>query len=379
MLELKTYSKKELGKLLNVSYSRTDIITKKLKKMGYEFKTSGRGDNYSIEITLIPDLSLKKKEKNEFNIDVRFPDRLAHFINLLLSPIGSDLLGMNARTISHFTKLSDELIKDYLEAFISCGLLEKHCCEESYYATKRKNNEDMAPNGDYTYFYLAKIITKDEYQKAYNAFYSSYNSDTKDIDNNPDMVIDLAILNANGAKKEALDGWWACTGLVEPLTINRLWPQFPTLLELLKNYPYEEYRKNYKSNYRTEELAREEKWAKIEAQLEEKRMYLEEKKKMETTINEQDAIIRHLQEQIALLQKQMVPGPSSIGIPIVDEKKEEDEEKEEIKEPLDIITLLTQETITEKTIINTADNNKLENTVSLNDYINFLNQERKAQ
>ena len=31
MLELKTYSKKELGKLLNVSYSRTDIITKKLK------------------------------------------------------------------------------------------------------------------------------------------------------------------------------------------------------------------------------------------------------------------------------------------------------------------------------------------------------------
>ena len=108
-------------------------------------------------------------------------------------------------------------------------------------------------------------------------------------------------------------------------------------------------------------------------------MYLEEKKKMETTINEQDAIIRHLQEQIALLQKQMVPGPSSIGIPIVDEKKEEDEEKEEIKEPLDIITLLTQETITEKTIINTADNNKLENTVSLNDYINFLNQERKAQ
>ena len=188
MLELKTYSKKELGELLNVSYSRTDIITKKLKKMGYEFKTSGRGDNYSIEITLIPDLSLKEFAKNEFNIDVRFPDRLAHFINLLLSPIGSDLLGMNARTISHFTKLSDELIKDYLEAFISCGLLEKHCCEESYYATKRKNNEDMAPNGDYTYFYLAKIITKDEYQKAYNAFYSSYNSDTKDIDNNPDII-----------------------------------------------------------------------------------------------------------------------------------------------------------------------------------------------
>ena len=29
----------------------------------------------------------------------------------------------------------------------------------------------------------------------------------------------------------------------------------------------------------------------------------------------------------------MVPGPSSIGIPIVDEKKEEDEEKEEIKSP----------------------------------------------
>lgn len=373
MLELKTYSKQELGKLLNVSYSRTDIITKKLKKMGYEFKTSGRGDNYSIEITLIPDLSLKEFAKNEFKIDARFPDRLAHFINLLLSPIGSDLLGMNARTISHFTKLSDELIKDYLEAFISCGLLEKHYCEESYYATKRKNNEDMAPNGDYTYFYLAKIITKDDYQKAYNAFYSSYNSDTKDIDNNPDMVIDLAILNANGAKKEALEGWWACTGLVEPLTINRLWPQFPTLLELLKNYPYEEYRKNYKSNYRTEELAREEKWAKIEAQLEEKRMYLEEKKKMETTINEQDAIIRHLQEQIALLQKQTMPVPLSIGTPVADEKKEE------INEPLDIITLLTQETITEKTIIETADNNKLENTVSLNDYINFLNQERKAQ
>lgn len=38
MLELKTYSKKELGKLLNVSYSRTDIITKKLKKWGTNLK-----------------------------------------------------------------------------------------------------------------------------------------------------------------------------------------------------------------------------------------------------------------------------------------------------------------------------------------------------
>ena len=45
MLELKTYSKKELGELLNVSYSRTDIITKKLKKKKKKKKTTGRGDN----------------------------------------------------------------------------------------------------------------------------------------------------------------------------------------------------------------------------------------------------------------------------------------------------------------------------------------------
>ena len=63
MLELKSYTKEEIIKLLGIGSLRTDVIAKKLKNDGYTFTTSGRGATYRITITALPTQGLKEFAK----------------------------------------------------------------------------------------------------------------------------------------------------------------------------------------------------------------------------------------------------------------------------------------------------------------------------
>lgn len=292
MLELKSYTKEEIIKPLGIGSLRTDVIAKKLKNDGYTFTTSGRGATYRITITAQPTQGLKEFAKQQFKIDTRFPDRLAHFLQLILSPTGTDLLGMNPRTISHFTYLNNHLVEDYLNAFIDCGLLVRNNYDTMYYATIRNELMEIPDDwddGGYYFEYKAKAITHEEYMKAYNAFYDSLNRDMEDIENNLEMVPDLAIRNANCAKRCALDGWWVCKDGVCPLEVNKCWELFPTLSSLLEQYQYYEYHHKYKGNHRKEWELAQAKDEEIKRQLEEKKAMFE---KMAKEIEELKAQLR---------------------------------------------------------------------------------------
>ena len=94
-----------------------------------------------------------------------------------------------------------------------------------------------------------RLITLEEYLKAYKAFYDTYDMCMAGIDENPEMIPELALLFSNTAKRDALDGWWVCKDEINhPLYINKKWKHLPQLLSLLEQYSYQEYRHPYKGN-----------------------------------------------------------------------------------------------------------------------------------
>lgn len=306
MLELKEYTKEEVAKELKVSI-RTDIITRKLAQQGYSFQTSGRGQTYRILITAKPQQGLKEFFKEYFDIDIRFEERTAHLLKLILSPFGNDLLKTTPQTISHFTYINKHLVKEYVDRFIEVGFLKVNEFEETYYATKRDYGE-IENNGDYLFYYEMRLLTQEEYLKAYQAFYEIYDACMADIDNNPEMIPELALIFANSAKRDAIGGWWVCKDEINhPLYINKKWKHLPQLLSLLEQYSYQEYKHPYKGNSERDLLAWQKKWEDIERKLQEKKERMmkleEENREYKRKDNEQKREIEELRRMVESLLK----------------------------------------------------------------------------
>lgn len=155
------------------------------------------------------------------------------------------------RAISHYTYASDTTIQKWLYSLLEQGLIGEKYSENSYYATLKDNHIGNPETGDYTYNMLVKMISISDYQNAYNAFYTYYNEQMGWIDENPDMVPELVIMNANIEKKRALDGWWPLQGglkNMDPLQWNTKNPYYPFLISYLRSIPYEPYQKTYEGN-----------------------------------------------------------------------------------------------------------------------------------
>lgn len=307
MLELKEYTKEEVAKEFNIKADKAVNITRKLAQQGYSFQTSGRGQTYRILITAKPQQGLKEFFKEYFDIDIRFEERTAHLLKLILSPFGNDLLKTTPQTISHFTYINKHLVKEYVDRFIEVGFLKVNEFEETYYATKRDYGE-IEDNGDYLFYYEMRLLTQEEYLKAYQAFYEIYDACMADIDNNPEMIPELALIFANSAKRDAIGGWWVCKDEINhPLYINKKWKHLPQLLSLLEQYSYQEYKHPYKGNSERDLLAWQKKWEDIERKLQEKKERMmkleEENREYKRKDNEQKREIEELRRMVESLLK----------------------------------------------------------------------------
>lgn len=307
MLELKEYTKEEVAKEFNIKADKAVNITRKLAQQGYSFQTSGRGQTYRILITAKPQQGLREFFKEYFDIDIRFEERTAHLLKLILSPFGNDLLKTTPQTISHFTYINKHLVKEYVDRFIEVGFLKVNEFEETYYATKRDYGE-IENNGDYLFYYEMRLLTQEEYLKAYQAFYEIYDACMADIDNNPEMIPELALIFANSAKRDAIGGWWVCKDEINhPLYINKKWKHLPQLLSLLEQYSYQEYKHPYKGNSERDLLTWQKKWEDIERKLQEKKERMmkleEENREYKRKDNEQKREIEELRRMVESLLK----------------------------------------------------------------------------
>lgn len=105
------------------------------------------------------------------------------------------------------------------------------------------------------------------------------------------MIPEIAIQKANGAKKEAIDGWWPCASLVVPYTINKEWPHLPELLDILKAYRFEDYHHSYSGNAQRD-------YEKQIAQEEEIRRKLQEKRDRLMNLQSENARLKALLEEM---------------------------------------------------------------------------------
>ena len=304
MLDLKEYTKEEIAKEFNIKADKAVNITRKLTQQGYSFQTSGRGQTYRILITAKPQQGLREFFKEYFDIDIRFEERTAHLLNLILSPFGNDLLKTTPQTISHFTYINKHLVKEYIDRFIEVGFLKINDFEETYYATKREYGE-TDDEGNYLFFYEMRLLTQEEYLKAYKAFYEIYDMCMLGIEDNPEMIPELALMAGNSAKKDAINGWWVCEDKVNhPLYINKKWKPLPQLLLLLEQYPFQEYRHPYKGNAIKDSIEWEKKCENIERKLKEKRDLM---MKLEKENKEQKREIEELKRMVESLLKREKP------------------------------------------------------------------------
>lgn len=310
MLELKEYTKEELGEILDINTEKAINLTRKLTSLGYKFTRNGKGATYRIKIIELPERGLKEFAKEHFNIECRDINKLAHLLNLLLlDNTDLPLLETTASAISHYTYLSKEKIKEYLIEFENSGLIQKDYSRKCAYATKHeivkqeidKDAEVIdLTNPHYTYHIIVKIITLEEYHNAYNAFYETYNTLTIRIEDNPDMIPEIAIQKANSAKKGAISGWWPCASLVIPYVVNKEWPHLSELLDILKAYKFEDYHHSYSGNAQRDyekQIALEEE---IKRKLQEKRDRLmnlqSENARLKALLEEMEKKINELKE-----------------------------------------------------------------------------------
>lgn len=273
------YTKNEVAELLNIPPDNTSNIKRKLKSMGYEYKCSGKGDTYLIEILNEPENNtLTDFVKNNFGLRIRREADFAHFLHfVLLSPEEDKVPCWSYRSIEANTYYNFLSVKKYLEALKNSGLLITYPSTSFYYATKYDYGEVYNAEGDYKKHLLTKGISKDEWQYAYESYFNVYNKLMEGLDKNPNLVEEMVIDEANRHKKAALDGWWACQLSNEIVVVNKNWEHLPQLLSLLDDFNYEPYEKMVDGNYFEDEKKQEEKEKRIEKALKEKKNSLAEK------------------------------------------------------------------------------------------------------
>lgn len=276
MLAQGIYTKEEIAKEFNISASKAVNITRKLTQLRYEFKTSGKGTTYRIEITKLPGVSIGEFAEQYLGIAARLEDKLAHFLYLLFALDDGFNAERTATSLEWSTYASRNTIYKWLEALVNCGLLIKKDMEPLYYAASPRiiltTSEETE---DYTYTKKFKRITLEEYERAMEAERRIQAWADRE-ENYLEYAADELKWEKEKANKDTLDKWWALSkGRVE---INKGWPHYTKLMELLSNYDYKEYEYSRNGNFEKDRIAWEERVASWEAEKAEKRAKAEAKK-----------------------------------------------------------------------------------------------------
>ena len=277
MIQLGEYTKEQMAMELGYNTDKASNITKRLTNLGYGFETSGKARNYRIYITRLPQMGIKDFAQKYLGISARFEDRLTHFLQLLFtSGKENQFANMSASSLEWHTYSNNDTIQNWLDSLIDCGLLQEEDFVEVYYATYKERLTAPDENGDYKYTQFWKEIEWSDYEKAIKAYKDKYEK-FGDISKNPDVAADEAVYEANCARKEALEGWWAMRKPYNfKIVINKRWPQYNQLISLLEQYEFVEYQKERTGNQIKEDEAFAERMQKWYDEREEKRKRLEE-------------------------------------------------------------------------------------------------------
>lgn len=288
MLSLGMYTKEQIAEEINYHTNKTSNITKKLTSLGYRYSTSGRGQTYRIYITALPQTTIRSFAEEHLGISARFEDNLSHFLYLLFATGLPQFANMSPSSLQWYTPSCKNTIQNWINCLLDCGLLVEEECVPAYYATIKEKTQVNNETGDYKYTQKWKEITREEYDKAIAAYSDTYSFGAKDIDTNPDLVMDELIYYANRARKEALEGWWA--NFKKPnysIVINSEWERYDELLSLLEEYKFYNFTLEKDGNLYEDAEMWEKRFAEWEEEKQKKRQKQEEEKNIE--VKEQPA------------------------------------------------------------------------------------------
>ena len=294
MLELRNYTKEQIREILNIRSTKTSNITDILNRAGYKYITSGRGENYRITITDLPGESIIDFAKKYLGISARSKEQLIHFLYLIAIE-HKEYINLSAGSLECHTPACNDTIQKWIESLLDCGLLIE-TNNVSYYASLKRKGDDIKENGDYTYTKLHKIITKKEFDDAEfasNQYYQTHRDEIrKGLIASGELKYECFIV-----KKSLLEGWWPLKrSKYKAFEINKQFPHYNHLLELLSGYDFYEYEKEFHGNIITEAKELEEKMRKWEEEKEEKRRLYQ--LELENSIEFQELTLENLKESI---------------------------------------------------------------------------------
>lgn len=162
MLDIKDYSRQELIKLYKTD--RLDYIKKKIKKDGYTFEDCGRGKNYIMKITALPDYGKQLEkyciEELGFSAQVNFSVLKYFLYNFLLDE--------NFMTLQ-FTEMSEVLLQQ--------GVYITPQTISNYYKHLESIGWSYSDSYDFVYYVFDNhtehniYITKEEYCSLYKDYW----------------------------------------------------------------------------------------------------------------------------------------------------------------------------------------------------------------
>ncbi len=162
-MELREYHRAELEEIFKTS--RTDSITRSLKRAGYTYTTSGRCENYTITITALPEppAPFEVFVKREFNCgpQTNFKAMQTHLFLLFYHPDYQFLPSNHQAKFlldNYGIKVSDQSLRNWQNLLIDKNWIAKDK-EHVKYVLCRKGESP-------------REITRDEYIKAWQRYFA---------------------------------------------------------------------------------------------------------------------------------------------------------------------------------------------------------------
>ncbi len=196
------------------------------------------------------------------------------------------------------------------------------------------------------------------------------------------MIPEIAIQKANGAKKEAINGWWPCASLVVPYVINKEWPHLPELLDILRAYRFEDYHHSYSGNAQRD-------YEKQIAQEEEIKRKLQEKRDRLMSLQSENArlkaLLAQMESKLNEKEKEEAKAPVNCVIPLLDDSKVKPYKNVDISS-MDMAAIIQQESEIERKrkeefweMMKICDNEVPDKSFTLDELMIELNEEYKQK
>ena len=171
-LEKRVYSRSELVDLFKTT--RLDAIQAKIKRAGYIFSSSGRGDGYTLEIQELPAVDLFKK----FCIDTLGYDQRTDFqklkVFLYYFLADDEFMTLQYKEMSEVLeeqtgiRISSDTISNYYDRLKTRGWADHFYGEYVYYIYDNETKQN-------------RYITREEYRAIYREFWATVRANKGDF------------------------------------------------------------------------------------------------------------------------------------------------------------------------------------------------------